>query len=203
MGCAAPSPSLLSTDKVPRGLLLAVFGVGHGVRGQGDACGEVPGGVRERFSAGLGPRPPHLGPVRPGVWRPVVPALAVELLDVLEVIRGQGWGDVLLATCGGQALLRQEGRAIHQALELRHGRHRHGPGEGERSGVSRHQLGSHGPNTPNPAQPMACPCALCQQSPLGLTLWVFMAVELMQEPCTGQNLLRLTFKTGGGRGAPW
>lgn len=63
--------------------------------------------------------------------------------------------------------------------------------------MSCHQLGSHGPETPNPAQPTACPCALCRRSPLGLTLWVFMALELMQEPWTGQTLLRLTLKTVG------
>ena len=116
-----PHPGLLGADEAPRELLLAVLRAGHGVRGQGDARGEVPGGVGERVGAGLGARPTRLGPVCPGVWGPVVPAVAVELLDVLEVIWGQGRGDVLLAAGGGQALLWQEGRAIHQALELRHG----------------------------------------------------------------------------------
>ena len=76
--------------------------------GQSDACGEVPGRVGERLHAGIRP---GCTPVHPEVWGATIPALAVELLG----------GDIFLGGGGRQTFLRQEVRAVHQALKCRHG----------------------------------------------------------------------------------
>lgn len=68
--------------------------------------------------------------------------------------------------------------------------------------MSCHQLGSHGPGTPNPAQPTAA-CALCWPGLLGLTLWVFMALKLMQGALDWSEFTKADSQNcGGGRGAP-
>ena len=59
----------------------------------------------------------HCTPVHPAVWGATIPALAIELLG----------GDVFLGAGGGQTFLWQEARAVHQALECRHGGQDTGP----------------------------------------------------------------------------
>lgn len=118
-----PLPPACSQHRRLAGAASAVFGVGHGVRGQGDACGEVPGGIRERFGAGLRAVSAPTSVLSAQGSRGLSSQLL--LLNSSMYLRSsgdKGGVDVLPCCMWGQALLWQEGRAIHQALELRHGR---------------------------------------------------------------------------------
>ncbi|TNN88479.1 hypothetical protein EYF80_001261 [Liparis tanakae] len=116
LGCPSSGGALEHVDPVvlhahpcgPRSVapqrgLVAVLGAAQGAGGQGGAGGEEPGGRLEWLKNELPPpglggfvRPHVQGRIRAGGGCWEVPALVVELLNVLEVVRGQRRGEVVL-----------------------------------------------------------------------------------------------------------